>query len=99
METPFVLKKNGMYYAHNSDGYVHRVLMAELYTEEYAKRHASHCEEVQAIPIIDLITGPEEVQEYIDRLEVMRDVMKEHASEKHTGNWYEPELESFGPSA
>lgn len=76
MEIPYVLKKNGMYYAHNSAGYVHRVLMAELYTEEYAKRHAARCDEVHAIPITDLITGPDEIQDYINRLEVMRDVMK-----------------------
>lgn len=74
---PYVLKKNGMYYAHNSAGYVHRVLMAELYTEDYAKRHASHCDDTQAIPVIDLLTGPDEVQEYIDRLVVMRDAMRE----------------------
>ncbi|RCX32112.1 hypothetical protein [Thioalbus denitrificans] len=76
MEIPYVLKKNGMYYAHNSAGYVHRVLMAELYTEEYAKSHASRSDDVQAIPITDLINGPDEVQDYIDRLEVMRDVMR-----------------------
>jgi hypothetical protein len=77
METPYVLKKNGMYYAHNSCGYVHRVLLAELYTEEYAKRHAEGCDECEAIPVTECLTGPDEVQEYIERMEVMRDVMKE----------------------
>lgn len=73
---PYVLQKNGMYYAHNSAGYVHRVLLAELYDEDYAKNYATYCDDVRAIPITELLTGAEEVQEYIDRLEVMRDVMQ-----------------------
>jgi hypothetical protein len=76
-EIPYVIRKNGMYYAHNSCGYVSRVLLAELYTEEYAKRHAEQCGECEAIPVTACLTGPDEVQDYIDRLEVMRDVMKE----------------------
>ena len=76
MKTPYVLKKNGMYYAHNSCGYTHRVITAELYDEEYATRHAAQCEEVQAIPVKDLITGPDEIQKYINRLEIMRDAVK-----------------------
>jgi hypothetical protein len=76
MEIPYVIKKNGMYYGHNSCGYVSRVLLAELYDEIYAKNHEAHCEECKAIPITDLLTGPEEVQEYIDRMEVMLNVMK-----------------------
>lgn len=74
---PYVLKKKGRYYAHNSRGYVSRVLLAELYTEEYAKQYAEQCDECQAIPISDLLTGPEEVQQYIDRMEVMRDAMQD----------------------
>lgn len=76
MEIPYVLKKQGMYYAHNSRGYVSRVLLAELYTEDYANQHAKMCDECEAIRITECLTGPDEVQEYIDRLEVMRDVMK-----------------------
>lgn len=72
MSVPYVLNKNGMYYAHNSAGYVSRVLLAELYTKEYAESHASHCDEVRAIPVTELLTGVDEVQEYIDRLEEMK---------------------------
>ena len=76
METPYVLQKNGMYYAHDSCGYTQRVLLAELYTKERAERDAKHYKEVRAIPVNELLTSSEEVQEYIDRLEVMRDYMK-----------------------
>jgi len=72
-----------MYYAHRSCGYVSRVLLAELYSEQYAKEHPLQCDECQAIPVTDLLTGPEEVQEYIDRLEAMKDVMIE-ATAKNT---------------
>jgi len=72
MDTPYVLKKNGMYYAHNSCGYVSRVLMAELYDKAYAVSYAKRCEEVQAIPVTKLLTGVDEIQEYIDRMEVMK---------------------------
>ena len=75
-EVPYVLKKNGMYYAHNDCGYVSRVLLAEIYDEEYAKKHANGCEEVQAIPLTECIESSDEIQEYIDRILVMRDVMK-----------------------
>lgn len=72
---PYVLQKNGMYYAHRSCGYVSRVLLAELYTKEYAESYEKQCEEVRAIPVTDLLTGADEVQEYIDRLEVMKEAM------------------------
>lgn len=75
MKVPYVLKKNGMYYAHNSCGYVSRVLLAELYTEEYAENHAKHTDECQAIPITELLSGTEEVEEYIIRLEAMSEAM------------------------
>ena len=77
MKVPYVLVKGGVYYAHNNCGYVSRVLLAELYSEDYAKAYASGHEEIQAVPINELLTGAEEVQEYIDRMEVMRDVMAE----------------------
>lgn len=77
-DIPYVITKDGMYYAHDSRGYVHRVLLAELYTKEYAESHAKMCDECRAIPITDLLADADEVQNYIDRLEVMRDVMKEH---------------------
>ena len=70
--TPYVLQKNGMYYAHNNCGYVSRVLMAEIYTKEYAENYARQCEDVRAMPVTELLTGPGEVQEYIDRMLVMK---------------------------
>ena len=81
--TPYVLQKQGMYYAHNSRGYVSRVLLAELYTKEYAENYARQCEDVRAIPVTELLTGPDEVQEYIDRLLVMKAACSsEHMEEK-----------------
>lgn len=77
MSTPHVITKNGMYYAHNNCGYVSRVLLAELYDETYATDYAKLVEGCRAVPITELLTGSEEVQEYIDRLEVMRDAMAE----------------------
>ena len=66
------LKKNGMYYAHNDCGYVSRVLLAEIYTEEYATRYARMHDEITAVPVAEVLTGVEEIQEYIDRLELMK---------------------------
>ena len=72
---PYVLKKSGMYYAHNSCGYVSRVLLAELYDKDYAINYAKNCDEVHAIPITELLTGVDEVQKYIDRIEIMKETM------------------------
>ena len=52
--------------------------MAELYDEDYAIKYAEDCDEVRAIPITELLTGVEEVQAYLDRIEVMRDAMACH---------------------
>ena len=76
MNIPYVIKKNGMYYGHNSCGYTSRVLLAELYTKEEAEAEARMCDEIQVMPITETLTGSDEVQEYIDRMEIMRDVMK-----------------------
>lgn len=72
---PYVLRKQGMYYAHNNCGYVHNVLMAEIYTKDYAEAYAGRHEEIQAIPVISCISNAEEIQEYIERLQVMRDAI------------------------
>ena len=77
MNAPYVLKKNGMYYAHNSCGYVSRVLMAELYDKDYALKQEKQCEEIQAIPVTELLTGAKEVQAYINRMQVMVEAMLE----------------------
>ena len=75
MEIPYVLMKNGMYYAHNSAGYVSRVLMAELYDESYAKNYVKGHDDIRAIPITEILTGVDEVDSYLERIKVMRDVM------------------------
>ena len=80
MKPLYVLKKNGMYYAHNNCGYVSRVINAEIYDEDYAKKYAEGHEEIQAIPITELLTGAQEVQEYIDRLCKMRNLMEQIAN-------------------
>jgi hypothetical protein len=67
----YVLKKNGMYYAHNNCGYVNRVLMAEVYTKEYAQNYAKNHDEIDAIPIDELISI-EELGEYFDRIKKMK---------------------------
>ena len=86
MDEPYVLKKSGMYYAHNNCGYVGRVLLAELYTEQYAKNYIKGRDDIQAIPISECLTGSEEVQNYLDRMEVMRDFMKQVETEKSAQN-------------
>jgi hypothetical protein len=80
--TPYVIQKNGMYYAHNSAGYVSRVLLAELYTKEYAESHCKQSQECRAFPVTELLTSAEEVQEYIDRLEAMKRAMIAAAQEQ-----------------
>lgn len=71
MSTPYVIRRNGMYYGHNSCGYVSSVYLAELYTEEYAKRHARITEECTAIPVTDLVPDRDQPQEYLDRIEAI----------------------------
>lgn len=73
MGTPYVIQKNGMFYGHNSAGYVTSVYCAELYTEEYAMRQAGHCDECQALPITYFVEDRETAQEYLDRVEAIRD--------------------------
>lgn len=72
MSVPYLISKNGMWYAHNSTGYVARAEMAELYTEQDAKSHANQCDEVRAVPVTDILKSAEDLQEYIDRLEAAK---------------------------
>jgi hypothetical protein len=76
MEMPYLLRKHGMWYAHNSCGYTNRAELAELYTKEYAERHAESCDEVTAIPVNQVIESAEDVEPYITRLEVIRDALE-----------------------
>ena len=80
----YALRKNGMYYAHKSCGYVSRILLAELFTEDYATRYARDHEDVTAVSITEALTGVEEIQEYIDRLAIMKKVMQGHQLSTHT---------------
>ena len=56
---PYLLRKNGMWYAHNDCGYTARAELAELYTKERAERSAAHCEEITAVPLTDIIKSAE----------------------------------------
>lgn len=77
MSIPYVIRKNGMYRAHNSHGYVFRIELAELYDKEYALEQAALVQDVYATPITELLRDAEQVQDYIDRLEAMRDALLE----------------------
>lgn len=72
IDIPYVIRKNGMYYAHDSCGYVNNVMNAELYTKTYAEQHCSHGPEYQAIPVTDLISSTKHIDETMERLQAMR---------------------------
>lgn len=76
MNMLYFLKKNGMYYSHDSCGYVSNFTQAEVYYERFAKFETKRCKEVTAIPITDVIQNSKEIQEYIDRLEAMKNVVQ-----------------------
>ena len=71
----FLLKKHGMYYAHNSCGYVDSYRLAEVYTEEDAKLSASQSSgEVMAIDATS-VARINEIDETIERLEKIRNAL------------------------
>ena len=74
-DMPYVLKKHGMYYAHNNCGYVSRVELAEIYNSAYAIQYAENHDDIYAIPVSDLIKDPHGLSEYIERIEAMRDAL------------------------
>lgn len=74
-DMPYVLKKHGMYYAHNNCGYVSRVELAEIYTKDYAIQYAENHEDIYAIPVSELITDARGLSEYVERIEAMRDAI------------------------
>ena len=71
LSNPYVLERHGRYFAHNGYGVVSRVLLAELYSQEYAENYAQNHHEVKAIPVTALFNGVYEVQQYIERLKIM----------------------------
>lgn len=75
MKEPYLIKKEGMWYAHNSRGYVARAELAELYSEEYAKSHANAHEGCLAVPVSELFNSVEALDEYIDRLQTIREFL------------------------
>ena len=72
---PYLLQKQGMYYAHNNRGYVSRALLAEIYTKEYAELYASKHDDVHAIPVSDVLSSEDDFDGYIERIEAMRDAL------------------------
>jgi hypothetical protein len=75
-EMPYLLRKNGMWYAHNNAGYTARAELAEIYTKEKATKYAEQSGgEVAAVPLNEIIKSAKDVQAYIDRLEIMRDAL------------------------
>jgi hypothetical protein len=80
IEIPYLLRKNGMWYAHNDCGYTGRAELAELYTKEYAENTTKHHDDITAVPVTDIINSVEHVQEYIDRLEAIKLAIK-HSEE------------------
>ena len=74
-DMPYVLKKHGMYYAHNNCGYVSRVELAEIYTESYAVQYAENHEDIYAIPISELIKDHKSLNAYIERITTMQDAL------------------------
>ena len=69
---PYLLKKGGMWYAHNSCGYTVRAELAEIYNEAEALKYASCCEEVTAVLVTDALHSADSIQSCIDRLMVMK---------------------------
>jgi len=78
---PYLLKKSGFYYAHNSSGYTQRAELAEIYTKSYAEKHADNHEEVTAVPVSDAIKSADHINGYIERLEEMRNALNRMANQ------------------
>jgi hypothetical protein len=73
MNEPYLLRKHGMYYAHNNAGYVSRALMAEIYTKEHAEKYAKSHDDIQAVPVSHAIKGMGDIEPYLKRIKVMQD--------------------------
>lgn len=75
-EMPYLLRKNGMWYAHNDCGYTARAELAEIYTKEHAIKYASHCDEVSAVPLDSVISDPDALTPYIYRMRKMQAALR-----------------------
>jgi len=76
MEMPYLIKKNGSFYAHESAGYTARPELAELYTKQYAQSHADAHNEVQAVAVNEVFGNADQLIEYIERMQAMVDALK-----------------------
>jgi hypothetical protein len=76
VEMPYLLRKCGMWYAHNSSGYTARAELAELYTKEYAESHANHHEKVSAIPLNEIIFSADRLDPFIERMQAMQEALQ-----------------------
>lgn len=72
-DVPYVLRKNGYFYGHDSKGYVARFELAELYSKARAESEAQQVEGVTAHPITEFARDSDALDALIDRLEIMRD--------------------------
>jgi hypothetical protein len=74
IETPYLIRKSGMFYAVNSCGYVSSPLLAELFTKEKAmsEQECTHGD-CQAVPITEMGITVEQIDRHIDRLNAIRD--------------------------
>ena len=75
-DMPYLLRKNGMWYAHNNCGYTARAELAEIYTKQAAESHAKQCEEVSAIPLNEVIKSACNIEPYLERLKTMHSALK-----------------------
>lgn len=76
VEMPYLLRKGGMWYAHNSSGYTARAELAELYTKEYAESYANNHDEVSAVPLNEIIKSADQLNPYIERIKAMHDALE-----------------------
>ena len=76
-EMPYVIRKAGYFYRHNSAGYCSSVFEAELYTKEYAENHAERDDEISVSPVTDWFNDYEkECFERIDEMKAALEAIK-----------------------
>lgn len=74
MNTPYLIRKSGMFYAVNSCGYVSSPLLAELFTKEKAMSEQECTNgDCQAVPITEMGITVEQIDRHIERLNVIRE--------------------------
>lgn len=81
MKQLFLIRKDGMWYAHNSCGYVSRVELAEVYTREQAEARTHDVEGAYMVALEGAI-NMDSLHNTINRLRIMQYYMYEF-EEKH----------------